>query len=142
MRYRRMTYRYAFMLAGEQPRFVGDPWQLGRAGVTVAQPRWRPPADVYETRAQVCITVELPGVDQDELEVMLFEDAVVVQGERHLACDTGGRYHAAQIRQGAFRLEAVLPAPIDADGVEARYDRGLLTITLPKQNARRGRDDG
>jgi HSP20 family protein len=137
-----MTYRYAVMLSGQQSRGIGDPWQLGRPGVMVAQPRWRPPADVYETATRLTITLELPGVDQDELEVTLFEDAIIVQGERHLACETGGRYHAAEIRQGPFRLEALLPKPVDGDAVEAHYDRGLLTIRLPKRNGRKARSDG
>jgi HSP20 family molecular chaperone IbpA len=42
-------------------------------------------------------------------------------------------YHAASIRQGPFRVELPLPAPIDPERVEARYDRGLLHITLAKR---------
>jgi HSP20 family molecular chaperone IbpA len=42
-------------------------------------------------------------------------------------------YHAAGIRQGPFRVELPLPAAVDADGVSATYDRGLLRITLPKR---------
>ena len=41
-------------------------------------------------------------------------------------------YHAAGIRQGPFRVELPLPAPVDPERVEARYDRGLLRITLPE----------
>jgi HSP20 family molecular chaperone IbpA len=41
-------------------------------------------------------------------------------------------YQAAGIRQGPFRAEVPLPVPVDAERVEARYDRGLLSITLPK----------
>jgi HSP20 family molecular chaperone IbpA len=42
-------------------------------------------------------------------------------------------YHAATIRQGPFQLEVPLPAPVRSEQVEARYDRGLLRITLPKR---------
>jgi HSP20 family molecular chaperone IbpA len=41
-------------------------------------------------------------------------------------------FHAAGVRQGPFRLELPLPAPVDPDGVEARYERGLLRIALRK----------
>ena len=41
-------------------------------------------------------------------------------------------YHAARIRQGPFRVELALPAPVDPERVEARYERGLLHVTLPK----------
>jgi HSP20 family molecular chaperone IbpA len=42
-------------------------------------------------------------------------------------------YHSATIRQGPFQLEVPLPAPVSSEQVEARYDRGLLRITLPKR---------
>jgi HSP20 family protein len=59
---------------------------------------------------------------------------LVVEGRRRLpSCQEGAVYHAAGIRQGPFRVELALPAPVDAERVEARYDRGLLRITLPKR---------
>jgi HSP20 family molecular chaperone IbpA len=45
----------------------------------------------------------------------------------------GVRYQAARILQGPFALALPLPAPVDAEGVTARYERGLLSITLPKR---------
>ena len=98
-----------------------------------AQTYWRPAADVCETARTVEVTVELAGVDQDELDVVLFEDALIVEGQRRLAAvDPGGVYHLAEIRQGPFRLELPLPCSIDVERVEARYDQGLLRITFPR----------
>ena len=78
--------------------------------------------------------VDLAGVEEDDLEVQLFEDMLVVEGRRRLpSCQEGAVYHAVGIRQGPFRVELPLPAPVDAERVEARYDRGLLRITLPKR---------
>ena len=80
------------------------------------------------------IVVELAGVDEDDFEVQLFEDAVVVEGQRRLpSCPEGAVYHAAGIRQGPFQRGAAAAGPVDPDGVEARYERGLLRITLPKR---------
>jgi HSP20 family molecular chaperone IbpA len=45
-----------------------------------------------------------------------------------------GVYHAAGIRQGPFRVEVPLTLAVDADGVEASYDRGLLRVRVPKAN--------
>ncbi|MGQ0592638.1 MAG: Hsp20/alpha crystallin family protein, partial [Gammaproteobacteria bacterium] len=53
------------------------------------------------------------------------------------SCQEGAVYHAAGIRQGPFRVELALPAPVDAERVEARYERGLLRITLQKRGGRR-----
>ena len=93
-----------------------------------------PTRDTYETATTVEIVVDLAGVDEDDFEVQLFEDALVVEGRRRLpSCQEGAVYHAAGIRQGPFRVELPLPAPVDPERVEARYDRGLLRITLPKR---------
>jgi HSP20 family protein len=134
MRYRRLGLRYAVVFATHEPRPIGDAWRADRPGMMLAQTRWRPPADIYETASHVCVTVELAGVDQDEVDVLLFEDAVVVEGERRLAPDDqDGVYHAAEIRQGSFRLELPLPMSIDHEQVEARYDQGLLRMTFTKR---------
>ncbi|MDQ3774905.1 MAG: Hsp20/alpha crystallin family protein [Pseudomonadota bacterium] len=133
MRYRRLSYRYTMVVRPGQTLPLGDIWQSDRVRLLV-QPRWRPDADTYETATTVEILVDLAGVEEDELEVQLFEDVLVVEGRRQLpSCQEGAVYHAAGIRQGPFRVELPLPAPVDAERVEARYDRGLLRITLPKR---------
>jgi HSP20 family protein len=134
MRYRHLGYRYAMVVTTGQPRPYGEGWRGEQVSIILAQPRWRPAADVYETATALEVTVELAGVDQD---VLLFEDALVVEGRRRLApADRGGVYHAAEIRQGPFRVDVSLPAPIEAKRVEARYEQGLLHILLPKMNRR------
>ena len=129
MRYRRLSYRYEMVVQS------GRIWPLGEIWPNVlVQGRWRPDADSYETAASVEITVDLAGVDESDFEIQLFEDVLVVEGQRQLpAGHEAGVYHAAGVRQGPFRLELPLPAPVEAERVEARYDRGLLRITLPKR---------
>lgn len=137
MHYRRLTYRYAMMVRSGPTWPFGDLWQGDRVRVLV-EARWRPDADTYETAITVEVVVDLAGVDEDDFEVQLFEDAVVVEGRRRLpSCREGGVYHAAAIRQGPFRVDLRLPALVDPERVEARYDRGLLCITLPKRGVAR-----
>jgi HSP20 family protein len=134
MRYRRLSYRYTMVVRPGQtwPQF-GDLWQSERLRPLV-QAGWRPDADTFETAAAVEIIVDLAGVDEDDFEAQLFEDVLVVEGRRRLpACEEAAVYHAASIRQGPFRLEVPLPAPVDPERVEARYDRGMLRITLAKR---------
>ena len=139
MRHQRLSYRYAAVIARGQARPLGSLEDLEQSGVRLARAHWCPPADVYETDRTISVTVELAGVDPEALEVLLFEDAVAVEGERRLPPeDDGGVYHAAQIRQGPFRLELALPAAIDPDRVEARYERGLLRLVLPKREGGEG----
>src|SRR5262249_43916428 len=104
----------------------------------LVEPRWRPNADTYETTATIEIVVELAGVNDDDFEVQLFEDALVVEGRRRPpACHEGAVYQLAGIRQGPFRVELPLSAPVAADRVEVHYDRGLLRVSLPKRRAAR-----
>jgi HSP20 family protein len=132
LRYRRLGYRYT-MVVSSGPL---SPFAWGNLRLVLAEPRWRPDADMYETVERVEVTVDLAGVAEDAFEVLLFDDALVVDGRRDLpGCEGDAVYHAAAIRQGPFRVELALPAPIDPEGVEARYERGLLRITLPKAGA-------
>jgi HSP20 family molecular chaperone IbpA len=134
MRYRRLSVRYAMTVRSARSWPFADVWESDRLRL-LAQARWRPEADMVETASAVQIVVDLAGVGEDDFEVQLFQDAVVVGGRRRLpACEEDAIYHAAGIRQGAFQLELALPSPIDAERVEAQYDRGILRITLPKRS--------
>jgi HSP20 family molecular chaperone IbpA len=139
MRYRHLRYRYTLVVTSGQPQMTADVWRTGGIGMVMAHSRWRPQTDVYETPTALVITVELAGIDENEMEVLLFEDALVIEGRRSIpGCEPGGVYHAVGIRQGPFRFELPLQVAVDPEAVEARYERGLLCIRLPK---RTGGDD-
>ncbi|MCC7107013.1 MAG: Hsp20/alpha crystallin family protein [Chloroflexi bacterium] len=143
MRYRRLHHRYSVFMAAGEPRMLSSGWRFGPVESVIAQTRWQPPTDVYETAAALYITVELAGVEPDDLDVMLYEDALAIEGQRRIACEDRGVYHAVQIRQGQFRVEVPLPLPrpVEPEQIEARYENGLLRITVSKQ-AGEPRDDG
>ena len=134
MRNRRVTYHSATL------RIAGQLWPFGAAWEhqtlrLLVQARWRPATDVAETTKSIEVTVELAGVDEDDFEIQLFDNGLVIEGRRHLpSCGEDAVYHAAGIPQGFFRLELPLVARIDPEHVEARYDRGLLHVTLPKRS--------
>ena len=133
MRYRRLRVRYAMVAPTAHAWPYGELWPSDRVRILV-QASWRPDADLYETAASIEVAVALAGVDEDDVEIELFDDVLVVEGHRRLPpAAPEALYHAAGIRQGAFHLALPLPARIDAEQVQARYDRGLLRITLPKR---------
>ena len=118
-------------------RLLEELWQSERVRLLI-EARWRPDADIYETASAFEIVVDLAGIGDDDFEVQLFEDALVIEGQRQLrAPRESAVFHAASIRQGPFRLNLPLPGPIDADRVEAHYDRGILRVTLPKGDGTR-----
>ncbi|MFN8591250.1 MAG: Hsp20/alpha crystallin family protein [Thermomicrobiales bacterium] len=134
MRYRRLSYRYTLIAQGQEPSFA-EP----RPRVQFAQPYWRPAADICESDRTVEVTVDLAGVDQDELDVLLYENALIVSGQRRpRTTNPNVVYQLAEIRQGPFRLELPLPSSIDPNQVDARYEDGLLQITFRKSSRSMG----
>jgi HSP20 family protein len=135
MRYRRLSYSYSMVVRSGLPGVFDDFRQMDRMSLLV-ESRWRPDADIYETTRTVEIVVDLAGVQEKDFEVQLFEDALVVEGRRHLAApEHTTTFHSVRIRQGSFRLEVPLAAAVDAERVDARYDDGLLRISLAKRGA-------
>jgi HSP20 family molecular chaperone IbpA len=133
MPYRRVTYRSATLRIGAQSWPLAATWEQETFRLLV-HARWRPATDMAETARSIEVTVDLAGVDEDDFEVQLFDNGLVVEGRRHLpSSGEDAVYLAAGIPQGFFRVELPLPARIDPEAVEARYERGLLHVTLPKQ---------
>ena len=107
-------------------------------GVSYAQETWRPPTDVYETAAGLVVRMELAGMREGDIDVVLDERTLLVSGYRpenrpHERIS----YYQMGVNYGHFRLEIFLPWPVDEDGVTANYEDGFLEIHLP----RRGQDE-
>ena len=132
MRYRRVSNRYA-ELVGEISRAFGEQsWEFVRPRA-VASPYFRPAVDVVETLESYLVIVELPGVDEDDIDIFVHPDALVVSGRRRCIEVEGARWHAAEIRYGAFRFCVPLPADADPDAIAASAARGLLRISIQKR---------
>lgn len=99
-------------------------------------PRARPPADIWESAAAFVIRLDVPGVEEEDLRVLVHADALVVEGDRRAAGAAGARCLLAEARRGPFRFATRLPRDVEADAAEARLERGVLTVNLPK--SRRG----
>jgi HSP20 family protein len=133
MRYRRVTYLYAGAVPGLREALREDAWSPVRAR-PMASPFFRPPADVVETDDAYHVTIELPGVGEDEMEVLVHPDALVVSGRRRCRGVGGAQYHVAEIRYGPFRFDMALPGDADTSGVAATTDHGLLRLSVPKRS--------
>ena len=79
------------------------------------------------------MTVELPGVKLDDLEIALEDGLLTIQGEQHFAHDSSEeQFHRVERSSGAFRRSITLPAHVEADAVEASMEDGVLRILSPK----------
>jgi HSP20 family protein len=96
-------------------------------------PILQPPVDVYETAEDVIVVAEVAGIGGEEVQIDLQGDRLRFRGRRndHHA-DVGHRHSQMEICYGTFERTVRLPAEVDAEGVNASYQDGFLTISLPK----------
>jgi HSP20 family protein len=100
---------------------------------TASARAWAPALDISEGKNAYLVTVELPGVKLDDLEITLEDGLLTIQGERHVANDSSEeQFHRLERSSGAFRRSITLPAHVEADAVEASMEDGVLRILVPK----------
>ena len=96
---------------------------------------WQPLADVYEMPGSFVVLIELPGVEQEDVEIHVDGDVVVVRGQRKLGAARPERYHRMERSYGSFSRSFSLAALVDAEAVSAQFKDGLLRLELPKLQA-------
>ncbi len=106
---------------------------LPQGAAAGSTPAWMPALDVSEREDAYLITVELPGVELDDLQITMEGSLLTIQGERHSAHDSAEeQFHRVERRYGAFRRSITLPAHVVMDAVQATVDGGVLQIVAPK----------
>jgi HSP20 family protein len=94
---------------------------------------WMPPMDVFETEEKIVAKVELPGIEPADVEVSVEDSTLTVSGTREFAREVKEEdYHRVERRYGQFTRAMTLPQTADTEKVEARFDKGVLTIEVPK----------
>jgi HSP20 family protein len=123
-------------------RMVREMFQdpFGGMGMLGAESVFRPNLDVTETNDAFAIHVDLPGVDEEDIEVQITGNRLTVSGRRE-AEETreGDRYVAIERAYGAFTRSFVLPDSADTEHVEAELKNGVLEIKVPKRVEMKGR---
>lgn len=97
-----------------------------------------PLVDVMETHDEYVIVVDVAGADDRAFEVTIEGTTVAISGSRPEHSQGKRRYHAGEIRIGPFKRSVKLPGPVVADETRARYEGGLLRITLRKASVTTG----
>lgn len=122
----------------DQPKEAGD--QFGRLIAEL----WRgqfggrqhgswPAVDSYRTEdpPQLVVVVELPGIDPEQVQIVLQNGALVIAGERLRPTKCDRRYHQMEIDRGPFERRIQIHEQVDAGAASATYEHGLLQIVLP-----------
>ena len=94
-------------------------------------------SNVSETDKEICITAELPGLTDKDVDVSVVGNQITIKGEKKSEVDEKGEdegreFHRVERTSGAFRRMMTLPFEIDPDKVEADVKDGVLTVTIPK----------
>jgi HSP20 family protein len=92
-----------------------------------------PTMDLAESDKEILITAELPGLDEKDFEVTVAGDVLTLKGEKKSEHEqrNGDSYYAER-RYGSFSRSVRLPFEVKDEAVEAKYDKGVLTVRVPK----------
>lgn len=92
-----------------------------------------PSVDVYETKDEVVVVVEMAGISDEEVEVEVNGKTLILRGERKPPLGRPQRlYSQMEICHGPFQRELFLPAEVNPDEARAAYKGGMLEIVMPK----------
>ena len=119
----------------EIEELFSDLWHIPRfAGLRHG---FRPNVDSYHTDDphELVVIVELPGVDPRSISLVVGERTLTVAGERPRERSDGRLYQQMEIEYGPFQRRIRLPEDVDAERAAARYEHGILTVTLPVADA-------
>lgn len=126
--HQRIDRVFADFFGSDAPPFPGAQWDRG----------FWPSMDVSETEQQFEITAELPGLDEDDLEITFTDGVLTIKGEKRLEAEDQERPRSSyrlERSYGAFRRSLQLPPEADAEQASASFDRGVLRVTIAKKEA-------
>jgi HSP20 family protein len=93
-----------------------------------------PPVDVYEDEHNVTLKIEVPGIDEKDIDVRIENNVLTVHGERKFEKEEKEEnFRRVERQYGSFTRTFTLPSTVDAEKVSANYDKGILRIALPKK---------
>ena len=106
----------------------GDEGWLGGAMV--------PSVDLSETDGEIDVTMDLPGMKADEIDIQVHNNLLTIRGERKQETEEKDRtFHRIERRTGSFSRTVSLPSEVDEETVDASYKDGVLKIRMPKAKA-------
>jgi HSP20 family protein len=93
-----------------------------------------PPVDVYEDEHNVTLKIEVPGIDEKDIDVRIENNVLTVHGERKFEKEEKEEnFRRVERQYGSFTRTFTLPTTVDPEKVSANYDKGILKIALPKK---------
>src|SRR5580658_5685081 len=101
---------------------------------SLATSAFAPPVDVYEDEHNVTLKIEVPGIDEKDIDVRIENNTLTVHGERKFEKEEKEEnYRRVERQYGSFTRTFTLPNTVDQESVRADYDKGVLKVTLAKK---------
>jgi HSP20 family protein len=124
----------AQQLAAREPLFRLFDTFFADSGEDVTSRPWMPPVDIQESDDAYHLQAELPGLTSDNVQITLENNVLRLSGERTFEKDTTKKenFHRVERVYGSFSRSFALPHQVASDRVEAKFDNGVLSITVPK----------
>ncbi|MFA7414312.1 MAG: Hsp20/alpha crystallin family protein [Rhizobium sp.] len=93
-----------------------------------------PSIDVAENDGAITLTAELPGISEKDVDISIQNGILTLKGEKKFEKkDDKDDYHVIERRYGSFQRSMRLPPSVNEDAVSAKFDKGVLTVTMPKK---------
>jgi HSP20 family protein len=92
---------------------------------------WPMPMDAYRRADSFVVHLDVPGVDPKTIDLTVEQNTLTITAERDWPRAEGDEVHIAERPQGKFSRQLLLGESLDTDRISARYDKGVLTITIP-----------
>ena len=127
-------FREVTRLRREMDRLWDDYFGSGRRALRPLPAEFAPAVDVKETADQIVVKAEVPGMDAKDINISVTGDVLTIKGEKKSEREEKEEnYHLVERSYGSFSRSLAMPAAVDMDKIEAKYDKGVLTITCPKK---------
>lgn len=127
-------FREVSRLRREMDRLWDDYFGSGRRGLRPMTAEFAPAVDVKETDTEIVVKAEVPGMDAKDINISVTGDVLTIKGEKKSEREEKEEnYHVVERSYGSFARSLALPAAVDLDKIEAKYDKGVLTVTCPKK---------
>jgi len=102
---------------------------------------WNPLVDVTENDHAYLLNVELPGVSRNDVKIVVQDNQLTIRGEKKQEKESkNSNYHRVERSYGSFQRTFTLPSTVKAEKIEANYNDGVLSITVPKAEEARAKE--
>jgi HSP20 family protein len=127
-------FREFSTLQDRMNRLFRESYNEGGRDESLTASSFAPAVDVYEDEHTVTLKLEVPGIDEKDIDIRLENNTLTVHGERKIEKDEKEEnYRRVERQYGSFTRTFTLPSTVDSEKVSANYDKGVLKIALPKK---------